>query len=158
MCPLRDIVCIAFDDGTISKTEKDSGFQAIDGVVVDIDTVSDAGGHLAVDDGLLVAGDDFGNGDIVASFHHTSGDTGSVNHRRLGTDKEQTDKETRLFGSADEVQLVVGRENCLENHALPVGQAAFAPVGTVFGSLSHRLGRVPVAETLLRHLVGVDIN
>ena len=87
--PLRDVVGVAFDDGTVRESEKDASLLAVDGVVVDIDAVGNAGGYLTIDDGLLVTGDNFGNRDIVAAFHHTSGDTGGVNHRRLGTDKEQ---------------------------------------------------------------------
>ena len=156
--PLWDFVGVAFDDGAIGETEEDACLATVDGVVVDINPVCNTGGHLAVDDGFLIARDNLGNGNIVATLHHAAGNAGCVDHGRFGADKEQADEETSLLCPTDEVQFVVGRKNRLENHALLISQTLLAPIGTVYGSLPHRLGRVPVAEPILRHLVGIDID
>lgn len=92
---------------------------AINRIVVEINAVGNGCCYLAVDDGLLVARNNLGIGDIMSAFHHASSDTGCIDRGRPGADKEQPDEKACLFGTANKVQLVVGREDGLEYHALP---------------------------------------
>ena len=50
LSPLWDGIGVAFNDGTIGKPEEQTCFATIDRIVVDIDTVSDTGSNLTIDD------------------------------------------------------------------------------------------------------------
>lgn len=68
MCPLRNIVGVAFDYSAIGKTKEDASLMTVDRVVVDIDPVGNAGSHLAIDDGFLLAGDNLYDRNIMSAL------------------------------------------------------------------------------------------
>lgn len=107
-----DVIGITFDNCAIGKTEEDARLTTIDRIVINIDSVSNTGGHLAIDDGFLITGYYLGNRNIMTAFHHPPGNTSSVDHRRFGADKEQANEEACLLCPTDEVQFVIGRVFC----------------------------------------------
>ena len=68
--PFRDIFDILLEQLAIDEAEKQLCFLPINGVVVDVNSVSHLRGDLAIDDGLEVAGYDFCNRHIMTAFHH----------------------------------------------------------------------------------------
>ena len=61
LSPLRNIIGILFEKLAIGHAEQQTGICIIDGVIIDIHTVGQSRATLAIDNGLLIAGDSLGS-------------------------------------------------------------------------------------------------
>lgn len=68
--PKGDVYGIALEQLSVGHAKKQSGFSVIYRVVIDIDAVGNRCHTLAVEDGLLIARNDFGDGHIVTTFQY----------------------------------------------------------------------------------------
>ena len=80
--PKGDVYGIALEQLSVGHAKKQSGFSVIYRVVIDIDAVGNRCYTLAVEDGLLIARDDFGDGHVVTALHHSLGYARGINGDR----------------------------------------------------------------------------
>ena len=59
-CPFRDVIGVLLEQLTVGHAEEQTCFGVIYGVVINIDAVSNGCDALAVENGLLIARDNFG--------------------------------------------------------------------------------------------------
>ena len=107
-CPFRDVIGVLLEQLTVSHAEEQTCFGVIYGVVVDIDAVGNGYDALAVEYGLLVARDDFGNRHVVTTLHHSLGNARGIDGGMTCGDEEQTNEISGFTGSADEIDLALG--------------------------------------------------
>jgi len=94
----------------------------------------------------------------MAAVHVALCDASHIDGGIGRADVEQPDEETGILGLAEELQLLGGREDCLENEVAALLQTVVTLVRGFLGSLQHSLGRVPVAEDFLRDVVGINVQ
>ena len=143
---------------SVHHPKQQTGFLIVNGIVVDISTVSNLADPTAVKDGLVVTGNDFSDRDIVTAFHHTTGNPRGVYRRMVRGNEENPDEEASLMGTTDVIKFVFCGKNSLKYQALLLTQAFLTEFFAVLYRLHDGFTRVPVAELVLSNLVGIDID
>jgi len=157
MNPIGQFLNVLFEHLTVNHAEKQTRLLIINGIVINISSVYKAAYSLAIKDGLVVAGNNFGDRHIVTTFHHPSGNTRSIDRWMIRGYEEETNKKTRLMGTTDVVNLIVSRRNCLKDQALLFAQTLLTQCLTILHRLHDGLVRVPVTELIVGNLVWIDI-
>ena len=157
-CPFWHVGCVSLEDFSVHHPEQQTGFLIVNGIVVDISAVNNLADAAAVEDRLVVAGDDLGDGHVVTALHHPSGNARGIDGGVACGYEEETDEESCIVGTADVVELVVCRKDSLEYQALALSQAILTQGLAILHGLHNCFWRVPVAELVLGNLVGIDIN
>ena len=85
------------------------------------------------------------------------GDAGRVDSRVGGRDEEDADEVVGVPGAGHEVDLLIRGQHGLEGDPGSLCEELLAPLLSPLGGFQDRVGRVPVAETILRDLVGVEV-
>ena len=91
LCPNRDVVRVALEEVTIGHAKEQAGLNVFHRVVVNIYAVDQGNTTLAINYRFLIAGNNFGNGNIVTSLHYTLSNTRGVDGRMIRGHKEQDD-------------------------------------------------------------------
>ena len=78
LCPEWDVVGVALEWPSVGHAEQQASLGIVNGVIVNIHTVSNSRHALAVEYRLLVARDNLVNRYVVAAFHHSLGNTRSI--------------------------------------------------------------------------------
>ena len=157
MNPTGQFFNVLFEYLTVNHAEKQMCLLIINGVVINISSIDEAAYSLTIKDGLVVTGNNFGDRYIVTTFHHPSGNTRSIDGRMIGGYEEESNKESRIMGTADVVNLVISRKNSLKDQAFLFAQTFFTQSLTIFHRLHDGLLRVPVPKYIIGYLVWVDI-
>lgn len=90
MNPIGQFLNVLFEHLTVNHAEKQTRLLIINGVVINISSVYKAAYSLAIKDGLVVAGNNFGDRHIVTTFHHPSGNTRSIDRGMIRGYEEET--------------------------------------------------------------------
>ena len=69
--PFRNVVGVLLEESAVGHAEKQTSVNIIYGVVVNIHAVGKGDTSLAVEDGFVVARNDFRDGDIVTALHNS---------------------------------------------------------------------------------------
>ena len=147
MNPTGQFFDVLFEYFTVNHAEKQTCLLIINGVVINISSVNKAAYSLAIKDGLVVAGNNFGDRHIVTTFHHPSGNTRSIDRGMIRGYEEETNKESRLMGTTDVVNLIVSRKNSLKDQALLFAQTLLTQCLTIFFSGTKLQNRRKILQT-----------
>ena len=66
--PFRDVVCVLFEQLAVAGAIEQAGKLVVDGVVVNVGAVDERDGFLGIDERLVVAGDDFGDRNLMTAI------------------------------------------------------------------------------------------
>lgn len=94
----------------------------------------------------------------MSSFHDSIRNSGGVDGRMACGNEEKSDEKSGFLGSDQEINLVLGREYCLEHEAHFIPKTLLTPLSAIVGSFKYRRPGVPVAEFVIGYLVRIDIN
>ena len=75
---------VSLEDFSVHHPEQQTVFLIVNGIVVDISAVNNLADAAAVEDRLVVAGDDLGDGHVVTALHHPSGNARGIDGRMIG--------------------------------------------------------------------------
>ena len=84
MNPTGQFFNVLFEHLTVNHAEEQTRFMVINRVVINISSVYKSAYSLTIKDGLVVAGNNFGDWYVVTTFHHPSGNTRSIDGRMIG--------------------------------------------------------------------------
>ena len=122
MNPTGQFFNVLFEHLTVNHAEEQTRFMVINRVVINISSVYKSAYSLTIKDGLVVAGNNFGDWYVVTTFHHPSGNTRSIDGRMIGGYEEESNKESRLMGTTDVVNLIISRKNGFKDQAFLFAQ------------------------------------
>ncbi len=131
MNPIGQFLNVLFEHLTVNHAEKQTRLLVINGVVVNISSVNKTAYSLAIKDGLVVTGNNFCDRNVVTTLHHPSGNTRSIDGRMIRGYEEETNKESRLMGTTDVVNLIICRKNGLKDQAFLFAQTLFTQFLTI---------------------------
>ena len=155
--PTGQIFDVLFEHLPVNHAEKQTRLLIINGVVINISSVDKAAYSLAIKNGFVVAGNNFGDRNVVTTFHYTSGNTRSIDGRMIGGYEKESNKESRLMGTTNVVNLIISRKNGLKDQAFLFVQTLLTQCLTIIHRLHDSLMRVPVTELIVSYLVRVDV-
>lgn len=158
MRPIRQLFCIALENLSVNHTEEQTRLLIIYGIVIDISPIGNQTHTATVEDGLIVAGNNLSDRNVVTTFHYTTGDARGVDGGMIGGNEEYADEETCLVGTTDVIKFVVCREYRFKYQAFTFSETFLAELFTVLYRLHNGLLGVPVAKLVLGNLVWVDID
>ena len=78
MNPTGQFLNVLLEYLTVNHAEEQTRFLVINRVVINISSVYKSAYSLTIKDGLVVAGNNFGDRHIMTAFHHPSGNTRSI--------------------------------------------------------------------------------
>ena len=123
MNPTGQFLNVLLEYLTVNHAEKQTRLLVINGVVINISPIDEPAYSLTIKNGLVVAGNNFGDWYVVTTFHHSSGNTRSIDGWMIGGNEEESNKESRLVGTTDVVNLIISRKNGLKDQTFPQPRA-----------------------------------
>lgn len=84
MNPTGQFLNVLLEHFTVNHAEKQTRLLVINGVVINISSIYKTAHSLAIKDGLVVAGNNFGDRHIMTAFHHPSGNARGIDGRMIG--------------------------------------------------------------------------
>lgn len=158
MYPVWQFLKITFEHLPINHAEEQACLLIVNGIIIDICSVSNQTYAPAVEDRLVVTRNNLGNGYIVTALHHTTSDTRGIDGWMISGNKEYADEEACLMSTTDVVKFVICREDSLKYQTFLFSEAFLSKLCTILNRLHDGLLGIPVAEFIFGNLVRVDIN
>ena len=81
------------------------------GIVVNIGAINEGDGLVGIDERLVIAGNNLGDGNLMTTVQITLGDAGDIDGRIGRADVKKADEEPCILSFAKKFQLLRGRKD-----------------------------------------------
>ena len=111
MNPTGQFLNVLLEHLTVNHSEEQTRLLVINGIIINISSIHEVAHTLTIKDRLIIAGNNLGDRHVVTTFHHASGNAGSVDGRVICSYEEKANKKTCFVGTMDIINLVISRKN-----------------------------------------------